>query len=238
MNNLNTKEALEIANNVFFNIFGQDNPFSLDEILSEFAFDVRLPQRVLDSITGEETWASSVSSARYITQENMRKFDEKNGWLLTKKKIKNLKQILDIWKLTNYTTTQRVYDCINVSQSDPMYTSENVYRSTDCRKCKNIIFTDGCADCQNVIACQRSSTSNFGLRIADSSGCLNSYNVICSSKISNSYFIQDCNNLYECIFCSHIANKKYCIANMQFEREEYMMIKKEIVKWILSSNNF
>ena len=154
--------------------------------------------------------------------------------MIPKRNVKNLKEILEIWKITNYTTTQRIYDCINVSQSDPMYTSENVFRSTDCRKCKNIIFSDGCNDCENIIACQRSATSSFGLRIADSADCTNSYNVICSSKIANSYFIQDCNNLYECIFCSHIANKRYCIANMQFEKEEYAIIKKAIVKWILT----
>lgn len=31
-------------------------------------------------------------------------------------------------------------------------------------------------------------------------------------------------------FCSHIANKKYCIANMQFEEEEYFEIKKNNYK--------
>ena len=234
---MDTKEAMEVINKTFMVIFGQTSPYTLEEVLSEFAFDVRLPQRVIDSVTGEETWASAVSSAKYITQENMRKFDEKRGWMIPKRNVKNLKEILDIWKITNYTTTQRLYDCINVSQSDPMYTSENVFRSTDCRKCKNIIFSDGCNDCENIIACQRSATSSFGLRIADSANCTNSYNIICSSKISNSYFIQDCNNLYECIFCPHIANKRYCIANMQFEKEEYAVIKKAIIKWILTKKS-
>lgn len=42
-------------------------------------------------------------------------------------------------------------------------------------------------------------------------------------------------DLYECIFCSHIANKRFCIANMQFEEEEYYEIKKAIIEWILNS---
>ena len=36
------------------------------------------------------------------------------------------------------------------------------------------------------------------------------------------------------MFCSHIANRRYCIANMQFEREEYMAIKGEVLKWMVS----
>ena len=70
-----------------------------------------------------------------------------------------------------------------------------------------------------AIACQRSGNSSFCLRVDDSSDCYNSYNVICSAKISNSFFIQDCNSLHECMFCAHISNKKYCIANMQFEKK-------------------
>lgn len=51
--------------------------------------------------------------------------------------------------------------------------------------------------------------------------------------ISNSLFIQDSNSLHECMFCSHIANKRYCIANMQFEKEEYFAIKKQVIDWIV-----
>jgi hypothetical protein len=36
------------------------------------------------------------------------------------------------------------------------------------------------------------------------------------------------------MFCSHIANRRYCIANMQFEKEEYMEIKAEVEKWIIN----
>lgn len=230
---MNEKKALEIVNQTFLQIFGRENPFTLEEILSKFAFDVKLPQKVIDSLTGEETWSVSLQSQKYITQNNMEKYDEQKGWMIPKKEIKTLGELLNIWKLTNYTTTERTYDCMNVAQCDPLYTSENAYRCTDCRKSKNLVFSDGCGECQNIIACQRSGDSSYCLRVDDSGSCQNSYNVICSAKISNSIFIQDCNSLYECIFCSHIANKKYCIANMQYEKEEYMQIKKIIIDWIL-----
>ena len=76
---------------------------------------------------------------------------------------------------------------------------------------------------------------NFCIRCDDSKNCSNSYNVICSNKVNNSLFIQDCFDLYECMFCSHIASKRYCIANMQFEEQEYFAIKKVIIDWILNS---
>ena len=103
------------------------------------------------------------------------------------------------------------------------------------RNCKNAIYCDGLGDSENIIASQRTSTSSFCIRVDDSANCTNSYNVICSNKISNSFFIQDANNLNECMFCSHMSNRRYCIANMQFEKEEYFEIKAEIIKWILST---
>lgn len=99
---------------------------------------------------------------------------------------------------------------------------------------KNIVYCDSCGNSEFLLACQRSGSSNFCIRTDDSVNCSNSYNVICSNKIINSLFVQDCFDLYECMFCSHIASKKYCIANMQFEREEYYQIKNMIIDWILS----
>lgn len=233
---MDRKEVKTLIDKTFINIFGEKSPFKIEEILSKFAFDVKLPQKVLDSTTGEMTWAYSISSKKFITQSNMEKYDlDNNGWSLPKQEVSNLQDILKIWKKVNYTTTERQYDCINVLQCDPIYRCENAFRCTNCNDSKNIVFCDGCGKMEYAIACQRSGNSSFCLRVDDSSDCYNSYNVICSAKISNSFFIQDCNSLHECMFCAHISNKKYCIANMQFEKNEYFEIKKEITKWILTN---
>lgn len=232
---MNDNIALDMVNKIFRIVFDTDNHYSLDELLEKFAFDVKLPKQVNDSITNEITWADAINSGRFITNKNMEKRDETQGWMLPKQEINNLKEIIDIWKTINLTTTERVYDSINVVKSDTIYRCENVYRSSDCSDSKNVIFCDSCSDSEFILASQRSSVCNFCIRTDDSTNCSNSYNVICSNKVSNSLFIQDCFDLYECMFCSHIASKRFCIANMQFEKEEYYEIKKAIVKWILSS---
>ena len=232
---MDDNKALDIVNKIFRNIFDDDNNYTLDVLLEKFAFDVKLPKQVNDSITNEITWADAINSGRFITNKNMEKRDETQGWMLPKKEINNLQELIDIWKTINLTTTERVYDSINVIKSDTIYRCENVYRSTDCRDSKNMIFCDSCGNCEFLLASQRSSVCNFCIRTDDSTNCSNSYNVICSNKISNSLFIQDCFDLYECMFCSHIASKRFCIANMQFDEDEYYEIKKAIVRWILSS---
>lgn len=230
---MNKSEVEKVISEIFFNIFQRENPYTIEEIQKKFAFDVKLPQPVKDSLTGETTWTEMENAPKFITQENMEKYGEMRGWIIKKRKISTLEDIINIWEKINYTTTERIYDSINVSRSDTIYNCTNIYHSTDCKKSKNIIFSDGCGECENMIASQRTGNSNNCIRVDDSGTCSNSYNVICSAKITNSIFIQDCNSLYECMFCSHIANRRYCIANMQFEPEEYFEIKKVIIDWIL-----
>ncbi len=232
---MNDKLALEIINKIFNSIFDKNNSFSLEELLEKYAFDIKLPKQVNDSVTNEITWADSINSGKFITNKNMEIKDSKDGWMLPKREIKNLQELIDIWNSINLTTTERVYDSINVCKSDTIYRSENVYRCTDCSESKNIIYCDSCMNCNYTLASSRSSNCDFCIRTDDSKDCSNSYNVICSNKVKNSLFIQDCFDLYECMFCSHIATKKYCIANMQFEEEEYYEIKKTIIEWILNS---
>lgn len=232
---MNDTVALEIVDKIFQSVFDCNNSFSLDGLLEKFAFDIRLPKKVIDSTTNEVTWADSVHSGLFIKNENMLQRDKNIGWMLPKREIHKLQEIIDIWNTINYTTTERVYDSLGVMQSDTIYRCINVYRSTDCRDSRNIVYCDSCGDSEYLLASQRSGNCNYCIRTDDSRDCSNSYNVICSNKISHSFFIQDCSDLYECMFCSHISSKRFCIANMQFEEEEYYAIKKAIIEWILTS---
>lgn len=227
--------ALDIINKIFNSVFETNNTFTLDNILDKFAFDIKLPNQVNDSTTNEITWADSINSGKFITNQNMQKRDETIGWMLPKKELNNLQELFDIWNSINLTTTERFINSINVLKSDTIYGCQNVYRCSNCNNSKNIVFCDSCGNSEYILASQRSGSCNFGIRCDDSTNCSNSYSVIYSNKVSNSLFIQDCFDLYECMFCSHIASKRFCIANMQFEEEEYYEIKKLIIDWILTS---
>lgn len=234
---MNNPQFLEIANKVFQAIFSQDNPYTLEQLKEKFAFDITLPVKVEDSRTHEPTWTAMPNSKTFITNQNSNQVDDSTGWMRPKKTFHNLHELLAEWDEINSTTTERVFNSDNVVASDPIYESINVYNSTNCGKCKNILFCDGTHESNFSIACQRSSKVNFCIRADDSSACTNSYNIICSGNISNSLFIQDCGQLHECIFCSHISNHEYCIANMQFEKDEYYFFKKQITQWILSDKS-
>ena len=232
---MNDAKALEIVDKIIEKVFKRKNTYTLEEVLEKFAFDIKLPKQVNDTITNEVTWADSITSGKFITNENMTKRDKNEGWMLERKEVKTLEDIVNVWNTVNLMTTERVYDSINVLKSDTIYGCENVYRSTSSSKCKNLIYSASCTNSEYLLASSRSDVCNFSIRTDDSYDCSNSYSVICSNKVVNSLFIQDSYDLYECMFCAHIANKRFCIANMQFEEEEYYAIKELVIDWILNS---
>lgn len=229
---MNEKSAKEILDKVVGVVFGYQNPLTLEQAREKFAFDLRLPQQVYDSFTKEPTWASSVNPSQFIALDNPRAREE---WMLPKRELNGLEDIIAAWAETNYTTSERQIDSLNVTKSDGIYRSENVYNSCDIRNSKNILFCESGDSYEYVVAGSRSTASSFCIRVEDSQLCTSSFNVIWSNKVSNSFFIQDCYDVMDCMFCSHIAGKRFCIANMQFTEEEYNRLKQQVIQWIFRS---
>lgn len=232
---MDAAKAKIIADKIIGQIFGYQNPYSLEEFMQKFAFDVRLPQQVFDATDNTPTWAQSTNPTKFITLKNS--WEKPEGfWMKEKRPINSMQDILTVWNEVNHTTTERQIDSTNVAESDNVYFSDSVYRSQDISSSRNIIFSDSLAPgCEYVAAGQRSQSSTFCLRLEDSKECSNSFSVSWSNKIVNSFFIHDAANLQDCMFCSHMNSKQYCIANMQFTKEEYEKIKPMVLQWILTS---
>ncbi len=232
---MNEQQAKEIVDRVIGQIFGFQNPLTLDQVQQKFAFDVRLPQQVFDSETNEPTWAASTNPTKFITLKNSWEKPE-GSWIQPTQPLNSIEDVVNAWNRVNATTTEREIDSVNVAQSDSVYFSENVFRSTDISHSKNIVFSDGIQNgCEYIVAGQRSQASTFCLRLEDSNSCSNSFGVAWSNNITNSFLIQDCKDLSDCMFCSHLNTKRFCIANMQFDEAEYHRIKDMVIRWILTN---
>lgn len=231
---MNHKMAQKILDEIVAQVMGYKNPLTLQEFMQRFAFDVRLPNQVTDSTTGEITWAQSTNPTRFITMENARKRSAETDNMLAKREINSIADVLKVWNEINLTTTERQIDCINILECDNVYNSENLYRSQDVRMCKNILFSDGVHKSEFLAASQRSTSSVYSIRVEDSQEISASFGVSWSGKVSKSFFIHDSYDLSDCMFCTNIRSKRFCIANMQFEEAEYLRIKDLVVRWILT----
>ena len=226
--------AKETLDKIVGQIFGFQNPYNIEQFMQKYAFDVRLPVQVNDATTGEATWSQSANPSQYITMKNAHG-KSVDGWMLPKRPLNSIEDVLEAWSVNNLTTTERQIESLNVAESDNIYNSQNIYRSQDINRSKNVLFSDGIMNSEYVVASQRSNTLSFCIRAEDSKESSNSFSVVWSGKITNSLFINDCFDMYECMFCSHITSQKFCIANMQFEEAEYRKIKDMVVRWILTA---
>jgi len=232
---MNEDLAKQVLDKVVGQVFGYQNPLTLEQARAKFAFDRRLPQQVTDSTTGETTWSSARNAQKYITLDNMNKRSNDDEWLLPARSLNNIDDVIAAWAETNFTATERIVDSIRVAKSDNIMGSENVYNSFDIRNSKNILFTEGGQDLEYIVGGFSSATSSFCIRVEESQLITNSFSVNWSAKVSNSFFMQDCYDCMDCAFCSHLSGKRYCIANMQLDEETFKRLKTEIVKWILTS---
>jgi hypothetical protein len=227
--------AQEILDKIVGQIFGYKNPLTLEVFMQKYAFDVRLPQQVNDSTTGEVTWAGSTNPSKFITMENARARSEEADNLMPARPLPNIPALLAAWNETNFMSTERQNESINIAESDDITRSENVYRSQFIVDCKNVLFSDGCHNSEFMAACQRSQKSTFSIKVDESQNVTNSFFVTWCNKVGNSFFINDCFDVTDCMFCTNIAGKQYCVANMQYEEAEYRRLKDMVVRWILTS---
>lgn len=230
---MDAKTAQGILDNIVGQIFGYKNPFSLEQFQQKFAFDVKLPLQVNDSTTNQPTWTQSPNLTKFITVENSYARDDWDS--RPKRDLNSIEDIMQAWNEINYSATERYLDSMNVAESDNIYNSENVYRSVDIHGSKNVLFSDAAIASEYVAAVQRSNSLSFCARAEDSRNCSNSFSVVWSKNIVNSFFIEDCADMQDCMFCSHTRGKQFCVANMQYTEEEYRKIKEIVVRWILTS---
>lgn len=233
------REAQALLDKIVLQIFGHKNPFTLEEFMQKFAFDIRLPQQVVDAVDGSPTWALSTNPLKFVRMETAHTASLGGGSLDTdglrpKRPLANLDEVIAAWNEVNFTTSERIKDCINVSESDVIMNSENVFRSQDIRKCKNVLFSDGMQNCEFVAAGQRNGGITFGIRVEDSGDCTNCFAVSWSGKLTNCMFMHDTGDMQDSMFCTSIRGKRFCIANMQYSEQEYHQIRKMVVDWVLT----
>jgi len=227
-------QAKVILDKTVGQVFGYQNPLTLEQAMQKFAYDIKLPQEVYDSTTNESTWSRAIGAKKFITIPNARKRAEVDDWMLPKRPLNGLEDILAAWSETNYMSTERYLESVNVVGSDNIYNSEDIYYCHDCTFSKNLLYCDSIHKSEFVVASQRSQALSFCIRTEDSKNCSNCFGVVWSGKCSNSLFLQDCYDVQDSMFCSHIKSKRFCIANMQFEEAEYKKLREQVVQWILN----
>ena len=222
----------KITNYLFTDIFGRENSYSLEELQQKFAIDIPIVRKAQCGLSKKDVWTFSSPEEKIVSQQAVTDRFGKDEWIFPKKPLTTMEEILHTWSEINYSTGEKYINSSDTSESDGVYTSSQVYRSISVFNSKNILYSYKIFDCDYMFASRDDESCTLGIRVKESIFCSSNFEVSWSNKVSKSMFIHDGFDLYECLFCSHIRSRKYCIANMQFEKEEYMHIKKMVIDWI------
>ncbi len=112
---------------------------------------------------------------------------------------------------TNHTDhIKNCYLCVDTADSEFIYYSKWIISCKSCLDCYQIEKCEYCYECQYCVNLYKSS---FCFLCYESSDCLFSYR------------LKNCQN---CMFCTHLRGKQYCIFNEQFTKEEYEKRRKTL----------
>ncbi len=101
-------------------------------------------------------------------------------------------------------------DCTDCYLLYGSWKNERVYYSNgmvDCKDCFDIYKSAKAEKCYGSILCTATYKTHF------------SYN---TDESIDSLFLEHCVNLQDCIGCVNLRNKRYCIKNIQYSKEEYL----------------
>lgn len=129
--------------------------------------------------------------------------------------------------LVKYTSAVK---CVNAT-GDYMYNCHDGVRIFDVSNAKNCSYI---ADAEDPIDCQDVNNHYFkGERCYNVMGALQDTNCIADNfcfYCNRVLYSDNCRNCSDCFGCVALSNKKYCILNKEYTKEEYEKIRDQIVE--------
>lgn len=124
----------------------------------------------------------------------------------------------------------RVGTCENADYADMVHTGKDIYLSViSVYGCEDIIYSFSTRE-QSARVLNSIMVFDNSENIYNSSGVISSYNILYSRFITNCNNMRFCANCIgssECIHCTDLANRSYCIDNIQYDKDTYEEKKRE-----------
>jgi hypothetical protein len=119
-------------------------------------------------------------------------------------------------------------NCINspyINHSQELKNCYFVYASHIAEDTSYSLGASRLKNCFDTYKLQKSEQC-YGAILSDSLYAVH-FSYDCDNSL-NSFFLRTCVNCQDCIGCINLRNKKYCILNEQYTKEEYSELKKEL----------
>jgi hypothetical protein len=123
---------------------------------------------------------------------------------------------------------------LNLSGTQITYSAVNSKDSTIVINSKNCAYDYYVESSKSVFGCNALRKSSYALKCCLSSMLTRCLEVDSSKNCSDGYFMHNCENVHDSMFCFNTKNKRNAIGNAELPKEKYLWIK-EMVKGELSA---
>lgn len=234
---MDEQKAISIADVIIKDVFGIENKWTLDELRQLFCDNIDLPEQVSCAWSNKQTWIyDRQQRQKFVSQDALVDKIKDTGLMFNKRPIESIADVMAYWQEINFMTAEKNISSKEITYSDSVTSSSGVYYSSLVGSSKNILLSSNVFSSSYLLASKGDNSCNMGIRMFDSLYCSSGYEMRWSNKVSKSMFITDSLDLFECMFCYGIRSKKYCIANMQYEKEEYFHIKQMVIDELVKNN--
>lgn len=226
---MSDETALKNINHIFKEIFGVDGHITdLNSFHQTYAADLLyLPIEKPCAGTGKPTYINpmdknkNVISSEYMTE----KFRE-DEYITDKQPINSIEELFTAFEKINTVRGESLINSFNCAKSTNIRDSSDVYYCANIGVCKNAYYSYSIYNSEWAAACADGDMIAYCIRATNVAKVSNSFAVDNSNTVRNSIFVHDCNDVKDSMFCHHLVSKQYCVANMQYTKEEYEEIKK------------
>jgi len=219
----------DIYQTVWKEVFVGAKQLSMEKFVELFTNDIDLPKKYICQKTDKDVFMSErYGYPRCVHEDEVKDFIGEIG------EITDFNELLKEIPKIAFFRGNKIMNSEVIEASDNVYSSNYIYNSQHIYMGQKIMFSENCSESEYLLACRGNNGSNFGIRLIDSNKTSNSFDVDWSGNISNSYFIHNCFDLRDCMFCFHTRSKEYCIGNKQYTKEKYFELKKILLEEYLS----
>lgn len=107
---------------------------------------------------------------------------------------------------------------------------KNCYDSFDLSKCLNCVNTQGSLNCTDCIDCSYCIRCEKSVELVNCRSCYNCHMCEDCVDCKNLQYSDNCRGSEYCFGCSGLWDKKYCLFNKQYTKEEYNSKVKELLR--------
>jgi hypothetical protein len=110
--------------------------------------------------------------------------------------------------------------------------------SVNCYKSSVTVYTKNCAysfwprSCQYLFGCDSPFDSTFCINCYSCTQLSRCFEIDCCGYCSDLYFGHNCENVHQSMFCFNMKNRRNCIGNAEYSKEDYGRIRGSLLSQI------